>query len=377
MRLLDLTSRGFRNLAPDVFSFGPGWNLVVGENGQGKTNLLEAVALVCGQRSFRKASPAEMSADGASFEVGARVRRGFATEDLGVLWSAGVGRRFRRAGKEISFRDASSLAPAVFLAPEHRALLAGPPEERRRFLDRLVLGARPAAGVDLVRYERALRERNALLGRMQPPRRGEGRPAGLGEGRAELEAWTEELAAAGEAVRRHRREALKLFGAAFSALSEEAGSEYAAISLSYSVEEGSDLKTTLDGLLSVELLRGRTLAGPHRDDLVWERAGQPLENRASAGEIHRIVTLAKLAEWRVVRDAAGEPPLFGVDDFDAGLSDRSLDGFFAGLPEGATVILTTASNPSRFRGVAATVLPMAAGRPAVGDARVGTGTKGT
>ena len=377
MRLLDLTSRGFRNLASDVFSFGPGWNLVVGENGQGKTNLLEAVALVCGQRSFRKASPAEMSADGAGFEVGARVRRGFATEDLGVEWSAGVGRRFRRAGKEISFRDASSLAPAVFLAPEHRALLAGPPEERRRFLDRLVLGARPAAGVDLVRYERALRERNALLARMQPPRRGERREPGETPGKAEIEAWTEELAAAGEAVRRHRREALKLFGSAFSELSKDAGPEYAAISLSYSVEEGSELKKTLEELLSMELLRGRTLAGPHRDDLVWERAGQPLENRASAGEIHRIVTLAKLAEWRVVRDAAGEPPLFGVDDFDAGLSQRSLDGFFAGLPEGATVVLTTASDPSRFRGVAATVLPMAAGRPAAVEARAGTGTKAT
>ena len=89
------------------------------------------------------------------------------------------------------------------------------------------------------------------------------------------------------------------------------------------------------------------------------------------------MTLAKLAEWRVVRDAAGEPPLFGVDDFDAGLSQRSLDGFFAGLPEGATVVLTTASDPSRFRGVAATVLPMAAGRPAAVEARAGTGTKAT
>ncbi len=378
MRLLELNSRGFRNLAPDfAVSFGSGWNLVVGENGQGKTNLLEAVALVCGQRSFRKATPAEMSADGGSFRLDARVRRGFATEDLAVEWSAGVGRRFRRAGKEISFRDASALAPAVFLAPEHRALLAGPPEERRRFLDRLVLGARPAAGVDLARYERALRERNALLARMQPPRRGEPGPAGAHPGPAEIEAWTEELAIAGEAVRRHRRETLKLFGEAFSELSKEAGPEYSAISLSYSVEEGSDLKKTLEDLLSVELLRGRTLAGPHRDDLVWGRAGHPLENRASAGEIHRIVTLAKLAEWRVVRDAAGEPPLFGVDDFDAGLSQRSLDGFFAGLPEGATVVLTTASDPSRFRGIAGTVLPMAAGRPAGGQARTGTGTKGT
>jgi DNA replication and repair protein RecF len=80
LRLLELTSRGFRNLTPDVaVSFGSGWNLVVGENGQGKTNLLEAVALVCGQRSFRKATPAEMSADGESFRLDAKGRRGFAT----------------------------------------------------------------------------------------------------------------------------------------------------------------------------------------------------------------------------------------------------------------------------------------------------------
>jgi DNA replication and repair protein RecF len=123
----------------------------------------------------------------------------------------------------------------------------------------------------------------------------------------------------------------------------------------------------------VELLRGRTLAGPHRDDLVWERAGRPLENRASAGEIHRIVTLAKLAEWQVVRDAAGEPPLFGVDDFDAGLSARSLEGFFAGLPEGATVILTTASDPARFRGIDAAVLPVAGGRLDRGETRSAAG----
>lgn len=373
MRLIELAPRGFRNLSTDVVSFGSGWNLVVGENGQGKTNLLEAVALVCGQRSFRRATPAEMSSDGESFRLDAKVRRGFATEDLAVLWSAGTGRCFRRAGKEISFREASALAPAVFLAPEHRALLAGPPEERRRFLDRLVLGARPAAGGDLARYERALRERNALLARIQAVRRGEAAPGGQHPGRAEIEAWTEEVAVAGEAVRRHRREALRLFREAFSGLSADAGPEYSEISLSYSVEEGSDLKKTLEELLSVELLRGRTLAGPHRDDLVWERAGRSLENRASAGEIHRIVTLAKLAEWRVVRDATGEPPLFGVDDFDAGLSARSLDGFFAGLPDGATVILTTASDPSRFRGIDAAVLPMAGGRPDHGETRSAAG----
>jgi DNA replication and repair protein RecF len=364
LRLLELTSRDFRNLSSDVVSFGPGVNLVSGENGQGKTNLLEAVALLTGQRSFRRAKPTEMARDGQRFAVEGSVRRGFATEELSVDWSAGVGRRFRRSGKEISFREASALAPAVFLAPEHRSIVAGPPEERRRFLDRLVLGERPAAGADLVAYERALRERNALLARIAWRRSHALRPRSLttGEGAGELEAWTEELASAGEAVRRHRREALAVWREAFSGLLVSAGAEYSDISLSYSCGEGSDLRATLKNLLPIERARGRSLAGPHRDDLVWNRGSQPLEGRASAGEIHRLATLAKLAEWQVVKDAAGESPLFGVDDFDAGLSARSLESLLAAIPVGTTVILTTASDPARFRGLAATVIRMNAGR---------------
>jgi DNA replication and repair protein RecF len=374
LRLLELIPRGFRNLSTDAVSFGPGVNLVVGENGQGKTNLLEAVALLCGQRSFRRAKPPEMAADGEGFAVEGSVRRGFATEELSVEWSNGVGRRFRRAGKEISFREASGLAPAVFLAPEHRAILGGPPEERRRFVDRLVLGWRPAAAADLVAYERVLKERNSLLLALSG-RHGH-RPQ-LGEGAGELEAWTEELARAGEAVRRHRRAVLDVWKEAFSDLLRGAGKEYSEVALSYSCGEHLDLSATLKKLLPIERARGRSLAGPHRDDLTWTRAGRPLEGRASAGEIHRLVTLAKLAEWRIVKDAAGEAPLFGVDDFDAGLSERSLESFLSGLPEATTVVLTSASDAVRFRGLAATVLRMNGGRIDDGVRAVAGISKGT
>ena len=363
MRLLELTTRGFRNLAADVVSFGPGVNLVLGENGQGKTNLLEAAALVCGQRSFRRATPAQMATDGEKFAVGGTIRRGFATEELAVEWSTGVGRRFRRSGKEISFREASALAPAVFLAPEHRSIVAGPPEERRRFLDRLVVGWHPAAGADLVACERALKERNALLLTLRERR------AGPLESSSELEAWTEQLASAGEAVRRHRMAALAVWQEAFSALVSGSGKEYSGVGLSYSCGEHLDLSATLKKLLPIERARGRSLAGPHRDDLVWTRAGRPLEGRVSAGEIHRLVTFAKLAEWRIVKDAAGEAPLFGVDDFDAGLSARSLEGFLAGLPEATTVVLTSASDPAKFRGLTSSVLRMDGGRCAADGER--------
>ncbi|HEX5134359.1 MAG TPA: hypothetical protein VFW81_03105, partial [Thermoanaerobaculia bacterium] len=92
-----------------------------------------------------------------------------------------------------------------------------------------------------------------------------------------------------------------------------------------------------------------------------------------AGEIHRLLTLAKVAEWRVVRDAFGEAPLFGVDDFDAGLSARSLASFLVGLPEATTVVLTSASDPARFRGLAASVLQMEGGRCVGEGARAASG----
>ncbi len=100
---------------------------------------------------------------------------------------------------------------------------------------------------------------------------------------------------------------------------------------------------------AVEQRRGHSLCGPHRDDLVWTRNGRPLPSEASSGEIHRTVALAKLAEWQTVCRARGEEPLFAADDFDAGLSRASVEAFLSCLPERAQVILTTASDPARWK----------------------------
>jgi len=335
LRVLEIRPHRFRNLTPEPVSFCAGVNVLAGENGQGKTNVLEAVALLCGQRSFRGARSADIAADGEEFAVRGLLRRDFGSETLAVQWSRDSGRRFFQGEKLISFREASELAPAVFLAPEHRQLVTGSPGERRRFLDRLVLGLRPAAGDDLARYDRALAERNALLlaarGRVPDA--------------SELEAWTTELAQAGSTVRRRRREALAEWNVFFCALASDAGPEYAGLRADYSsVEDGVEqLLSECERLLPLERRRGFSLAGPHRDDLRWTRRGRPFAGGASAGEILRAVALAKLAEWHAVAAARGEPPLFGADDFDAGLSRGSVDALLDALPAGAMVLLTTAS----------------------------------
>ena len=355
MRLAEITPHSFRNLSPDAVAVATGVTLVAGENGQGKTNLLEAIAVLSGQRSFRGAAPADMAPDGEALAVSGLLRRGFETERLGLTWSRLSGRRFVRGDKSATFREASALLPAVFLAPEHRDLVEGPPSVRRRFLDRLVLGLFPAAGDDLVRYERALASRNALLARWRERKE----PAAL-----ELETWTEELAVAGAAVRSHRRRALSAWKTFWTPLARGAGTAYAAISVVYGAEAATaeDLRRACERLLVVERRRGHTLSGPHRDDLAWTRAGRPLAATASSGEVHRVAALAKLAEWHAVAAAAGEPPLFGVDDFDVGLSPAAVDALWEALPPSATVLLTTASDPARWKRRAAVVYEMRQGR---------------
>jgi DNA replication and repair protein RecF len=354
LRLTEIHAHGFRNLSPDPVFFGAGTTLIAGENAQGKTNLLEAIALACGQRSFRRARLAEMACDGNRFRVEAVFSDDDRAERLIVEWSATEGRSSSRGGKAISFREASALAPAIFFAPEHRELLVGSPAVRRRFLDRLALAARPLAGQDLVRYDRALAERNALLARCRTSDPAAG----------ELEAWTQELVSAGTAVRRHRRLALDQWREAFSDLAVRSGPEYADIRVEYLAAEESEeqLRSALGRLARVERRRGHTLAGPHRDDLTWSRGGRSLSSQASAGEIHRTAALAKLAEWRAVAQATASRPLFAIDEFDAGLSSGWVEALLTFLPETETVLLTTACEPTRYSRRVDHVLEIRGGR---------------
>ncbi len=353
MRFSEITPHSFRNLSSDPVFLGPGLHVFAGENGQGKSNLLEAAALACGQRSFRRARPSACAPDGESFGVSAELQRDGLTERVRVEWSRAQGRRYLRGGKSATFREVSERAPAVFLAPEHRELVTGSPEARRRFLDRLVIGWRPAAGDDLSRYERALAERNALLSHAH----------GRGPEDGELETWTEELVTAGAAVRRLRAGALAEWQSDFAPLARDAGAAFADIQAEYPAggETAEALRAECERMLPAERRRGHSLCGPHRDDLLFTRGGRPLASEASTGEILRVAALAKLAEWHALARARGVAPLFAADDFDAGLSRTAVDAFLASLPPAEQTILTTASDPARFK-ARAQVIWIRAGR---------------
>jgi DNA replication and repair protein RecF len=363
LRLAEITPHSFRNLSPEAVSVSSGVTLLWGENGQGKTNLLEAIAVLSGQRSFRGAVPAAMAPDGESLSVSGTLRRSFEVERLSVTWSAGASRRFRQGEKAVTYGEAARLLPCVFLAPEHRELVLGPPSARRRFLDRLAVSIFPAAADEISRYAKALASRNALLSRVKD-RRGE-------VAAGELEAWTEELALSGAAVRSHRARAHHVWNQHFKVLSGEAGPAYEAVETSLSATQGEaeEIRLACARLLPAERRRGYTLCGPHRDDLLFARGGAPLSATASSGEVHRVAALSKLAEWHATTQAAGEPALLCIDDFDMGLSPAAAGAFWDSLPREAAAILTTASDPACWRSRAAAVYEMRQGSAIAREAR--------
>jgi DNA replication and repair protein RecF len=161
-------------------------------------------------------------------------------------------------------------------------------------------------------------------------------------------------------VRHHLLKALAEWLEIFQEMARQAGKEYAEIGVDYEQSEEQG-RAAIQRLARAERQRGCTLWGPHRDDLRWSRRGRELPGHASSGEIHRILALAKLAEWRAVEKATGERPLLAIDEFDAGLAAGWVDALLEALPEAETILLTTATEPARYRRRVDQVLEVRAG----------------
>jgi DNA replication and repair protein RecF len=325
--LESFSTTGFRNLGSAPFSFAPGVTLFSGENGAGKTNILEAIAVVAGRPSFRNAESRDMAREG-SFFVRASVRRESGAEQVAVHWSAGQPRRFSRNGERATFAEAGEALPAVFLAPEDRALFLGTPAVRRKFLDRLSITLYPAAAETYDRFRRALAQRNALLASPSPD-------AGA------LEAWTEEFIRCAQAVAARREEARELWSERFAARLASAGalSDLRAEPKAAPPEAYAERARAL---ASRERERGHTLFGPQRDDLEFTRGGKAFGSSASTGEIMRAAFLVRLSEGETVARARGVAPFYALDDFDAELSPGAAESLLGALPEDAQVALTSA-----------------------------------
>lgn len=331
MRLDHLRLRTFRAHTETDVETAPIMNLFVGRNGAGKTNLLEAVSVLCMGKSFLASSDRHVVQREAPFyEVEGRFSGRQRSElTLRVAYAPGEGKRAFINGSPLErLADLVGQVPVVILSPEDYELTAGGPSERRRFLDATLSQAYPVYLDDSLKYRRALKQRNALLKQV---RKGGSLPNGT------MDAWDEEIATLGTRLVQRRRRFLKGFKERLTEVYRLLGEPGRKPSLTYEpsvAPEADDEEDEGEGV-TVEAYRrelrrqarkerdrGRTLIGPHLDEIVFRLGDFELRPYASQGQ-HRTFGLAvRLASALFFRDHFEEPPLLLLDDVFGTLDPR-------------------------------------------------------
>ena len=320
-----LALRDFRNLARLDLAFPNAGAVVIGENGQGKSNLLEAIYYLHLLRSVRGARDVDIVRFGApGFHISARTRGG-AHHEL----AAGFERQGRRkrvkvdGGEPPRLSDALGALPCVLFSPADVELVSGAPSARRRYLDILLaLSSRPYLAA-LQRYRAALAQRNAAL-------RDALRSAG-GRTEQRVAVWEAPLAEHGALLWRERvrwtDRAADRFAALCAAIGEQApvAMRYAT-SLEPSSAEIDDVVRALARALELkrplDMRRGLTHAGPHRDDLTLTLDGRELRAFGSAGQQRTAAIALRLLEAETLQHRLGAAPMFLLDDPFAELDAR-------------------------------------------------------
>lgn len=276
--------------------------LVVGPNGVGKTNLLEAVHLATQGFSPRTRIDAQLirfAADGARAAVSAR--RGDVRLDLEVTVRRGEGKRARANGASLrAAEQLRTMVSTLVFTPDRLGVVKGPPAARRAYFDR-VLGRLSPARADLpAEYGAAVAQRNAALRRTA---------VGV-SGLDAIEPWTERVATLGAELVAGRRDVLDLLGPCFAARAAELG--LADVSLRY--EGDPPTRESLAAVLGRDLERGTTSVGPHLDDVVVAADARDLRSFGSQGEQRLAFLALLLAEAETIAERSGVPPLLLLDD---------------------------------------------------------------
>ena len=301
MHLAHLRLRDFRNYGRLDVDFAPGFHLLLGNNAQGKTNILEAIYLIATLRSFRGVGSAQMVRHGQKgYFVGSRiVTQG--EHETRMYWS------LRERSLSLDSRPVRKLTEylgvlrTVVFCTEDLLLIKGPGRARRRFMDLLLSQTSPGYLPLLQRYTQALRSRNALLKQASPD------PVAL-------DSFSHELIGTGEDIMRRRRELvpkfLPLAQAAYSAVAR--GAEI--LRLDYLPSVKTDFKVELAQTRQRERAHRSTVIGPHRDELQLLLDDRPAALYGSEGQKRTLAIALKMAQAEYVTALHGAPPVLLIDD---------------------------------------------------------------
>jgi DNA replication and repair protein RecF len=355
VRLTALSALSFRNLGQVVLEAHPRFNVLHGDNGQGKTNLLEAIYLVGTLRSFRAGKTEELVRFGADVAwVRARVEKNGVQRLFEVRLSPGH-KNARIDGKGTRAPDYFGGVNVVLFQPDDLRLPRGSPSGRRRFLDRAIFGEHPSYAMLAQTYERVLRSRNALL-------RG---PSPL---KPELvEVYDEQLASAAAPIVVHRQALAQALAPRVADVFTQLTRSGRALAMRYLpalVERGGESAIAsaraIEAAMREQLAadhrrdqaRGATSAGPHTDDLELLLDGRDAQKYASQGQLRAIVLALKIAEIEHLRARLGDSPILLLDDVSSELdATRNAQLFeFLDATPGQVFITTTDAKHVHVRG---------------------------
>ena len=359
MLLTSLRLADFRNYVALDFTPAPGLNVFVGANAQGKSNLLEAIAMLATGKSFRARRESELIRSGtsrAAIAGDARIAAGALRLRCTIVTTAGATRKaFDVNGASVGFARFLGRARVVTFVPADLYLVSAGPSGRRTFLNNALAQLSPAYYRDLARYGKVVQQKAALLrGAIAPDRE-------------LLLAYNDELIAPGAALIAARTAfAGELAEHAAQVYSRWPGtSERLVIRYAPSIPPGTDAPTAVAAALAANLeaeLRRRTaLVGPHRDDLRLTVDERPLDAFGSQGQQRTAVLALKVAEYEVMRERTGDAPILLLDDVLSELDAERAGGFLTALGAFEQAFLTTTDLPAqtgeaaRFRIAAAAV----------------------
>ena len=344
MILASLTAKNFRNLQDEPFEFHDGLNVIVGENGHGKTNLLEAIYVLATTRSFRThRTPSLFRFDRETLFISG-VRRADGLDrrfSIGIEASGGRRRAIRVEEDQVSISEYVRQLPVIAYSAAQLEIVRGGPDERRRFLDRGIVHLERGYLEALTRYQRTLKQRNALL---QAIRDGE---AGV----STLDPWDREMAEAAAVVVRSRAEYATRLAEAFGRIVGQHRYHVDDLEITYRPSGFDSEGRPLEGIFADERERqvrlGHTTFGPHRDDLELRRRGRLASEVLSSGETKMTVLFLKFAKIGLFEEKWERPPVFLLDDVDAEL-DLSIIERLLDFIRGRTQIFTTSAKESIF-----------------------------
>jgi DNA replication and repair protein RecF len=343
LELVDLRSYGHLEVR---FEGGP--QILWGANAAGKTNLLEAIVVLSRGRSQRTTKDLELIAWERPFArvVGA-VDLGDRTAALEVVIqreaTAGARKRVRVDGVPRRPSALGGVLRVVVFAPEDMLFVSGSPSLRRAEIDTLAAQLWPAYASTLATYGRAVQQRNGLLRAI----------AEGSAGRDELAFWDRILVAEGGEIVRLRLALLDRLAGPLSAAHHEIAPAEGRLELRYVTNSPHDpardetpadaLERRLGEVIEKEIWNGATLIGPHRDDVVFELDGRPLETFASRGQQRTAILALKLAELELLREVDGRAPLLLLDDVFSELDEDRRAHLVRRVTELPQAFVTTAS----------------------------------